>query len=491
MAEKKIGEKADATDIEKSAPLPYTDSEWKSDESLHLVYANENLLKKWNLQMHEAAGKNVKDLGYDSEATRAIAEASKRALQGEEVSDEKWFTYADGTRRRIRFTIKPRLENGNVVGVHGRSRDLTHTAYTDETLRQSHDNLISVLEGMNDAFCAFDQQWNFVRVNAVYEKIFGKPRGQLIGRNLWEVFSTSISEHYFKEYHRVMKDRVSISFDSHYEGFDLWTTSNAFPTDDGGIAIFLKDTTIQKKAELQAIKDAENLRAALAVRDEFLSIASHELRTPLTSLKLLMEVTKRKSAAGLNSDAFAEAYEKFVKVSDRQIDRLIELVNDLLDVTRISSSKLEFNLAPMQLSDLIDEVIENYSEALEQARCKVTVLGKKSQMVNWDHSRIEQVFVNFFSNAIKYAPASPIEIQIARSGDDIVIEFKDSGAGIPADRVPHVFERYERASSRNISGLGLGLYIVKQIVEGHGGAITVRSTEGRGTTFTLVIPVGI
>lgn len=233
----------------------------------------------------------------------------------------------------------------------------------------------------------------------------------------------------------------------------------------------------------------EAAQEAIKVRDEFLSIASHELRTPLTPLKLQLQSLGRhlKASDVLESDARVL---KMVESSDRQVNRLTSLIDDLLDVSRISAGKLNLNKEKIQLAELMEEVISNYKHQLQEKKIHLEVSLDRDLHGDYDRVRIEQVFINLLTNAAKYAPGKPLKIKLERSGDSATISVEDQGAGIsPADQ-RRIFERFERVKDRdNVGGLGLGLYISRQIVEAHGGTISVESKPGVGSRFWVTLPL--
>lgn len=249
---------------------------------------------------------------------------------------------------------------------------------------------------------------------------------------------------------------------------------------------------LAKRASL-AIDNArlyQKARDAIRVRDEFFSVASHELMTPITSLKLELQLAKRRIQPERNKMPPPEKLKTMIDVWSIQVERLTDLVGDLLDVSRIQAGKLAFSFRECKVEEIVREVIDRFSEQLEQARCAVELPAGPSITATWDRFRMEQVFVNLISNAIKYAPGAPIRIHAASNGEHATLSVQDSGPGIPKDRHAKIFERFERgANARGVNGLGLGLSIVKEIVAGHQGEIHVESEVGRGAKFILHIPL--
>lgn len=232
----------------------------------------------------------------------------------------------------------------------------------------------------------------------------------------------------------------------------------------------------------------DEMKKAVSTRDEFLSIASHELKTPITSLKLQIQMTKRKLLSG--NKLLEENLVKSLEVQEKQVTRLTGLVEELLNVTRIQSGKFNYTFEEIDLGELINDIVDKYSDEFKAAKCKLSVYASKSLIVRGDPFRLEQVLVNLLSNALKYAAGKPIEIQTFTDDDLVKLVIKDSGMGISSEKLEKIFDRYERAGShRNISGLGLGLFIVKEIVTQHDGRVYVDSELGKGSSFTVELPL--
>jgi signal transduction histidine kinase len=228
---------------------------------------------------------------------------------------------------------------------------------------------------------------------------------------------------------------------------------------------------------------------AISSRDEFLSVASHELKTPLTSLKLQLQMAERRVKPELGLMPVPEKIVHSIRSSLKQTERLTKLVDELLDVSRIQSGKLMFQFEELKLQEVLGEVIARFDDQLRQVNCLIQTEIPSELRVNWDRSRFEQVVANLLSNAIKYAPGKPIHIKSSLAGTMVRFVVQDFGPGIPKEKQDRIFDRFERAThSRNISGLGLGLYIVRQIIDGHRGSIHVESEPELGSSFVIDIP---
>jgi signal transduction histidine kinase len=226
-------------------------------------------------------------------------------------------------------------------------------------------------------------------------------------------------------------------------------------------------------------------KEAVAQRDEFLSVASHELRTPVTSLQLAVQ-----SALTVGDNAPPGFLRQALESAERQTRRLGRLVDALLDVSKIQAGRLELQKEPMDLVALVREVTALLAEDARRAGCEMRLLAGKEPLVgNWDKARLEQVVINLVSNAIKYGAGAPIEIAARSDGKRARFEVRDNGIGVPIAERGRIFERFERAvSARHYGGLGLGLYIVRRIVDAHGGHVAVESSQGEGARFVVELP---
>ena len=226
-----------------------------------------------------------------------------------------------------------------------------------------------------------------------------------------------------------------------------------------------------------------DLQSALAARDRFISVAAHELRTPLTSLSLQISLFERR----LDQGADREALRRTLDALDRQADRLVQLVGELLDVTRIQAGRLELHREPVILSTLVREVCSRCAPLLESGQNRLTLALEEGVVCDVDPSRLEQVLVNLLANAARHAHGSPIEVAVWGTDDGARLRVRDSGPGISESVRAQLFERFARAPGAT-PGLGLGLYIAREIVDAHGGRIEVESARERGTTFTVHLP---
>lgn len=233
------------------------------------------------------------------------------------------------------------------------------------------------------------------------------------------------------------------------------------------------------------------LREAVRARDDFLGQASHELRTPLTSLKLQLQRLESEVGHLAPDGALPRRdLERRLALLSKQANRLATLISALLDVSRMSAGRLSLELEDVDLAEVARDVADRLREQALAAGCSIQLEAGGPPIVGrWDRLRLEQVITNLLTNAITYGTGKPIEVGFAEHGGDIVLRVRDQGIGISPEDQRRIFQRFERAvSSRNYGGVGLGLWIVQQIVTAHGGQISVESDPGQGATFTVSLP---
>ncbi|RZL17142.1 MAG: hypothetical protein EOO89_09375, partial [Pedobacter sp.] len=242
----------------------------------------------------------------------------------------------------------------------------------------------------------------------------------------------------------------------------------------------------QKKAQklLGTILDITDYKKLQQQKDDFISIASHELKTPLTSLKASLQLLQRQKDRGN-----FELLPRLIDQAGKSMEKISGLVEDLLNVSRLNAGTIQIKRSHFLIKTLIDDCSMNVKDAGMQ---KIILQGDLWAEVFADENRIEQVLNNFVTNAMKYAPDSPvITIRVEQDAGALKVAVTDQGPGIAQDQLPHLFDRYFRAdeSGRQVSGLGLGLYISAEIIERHGGTIGVESELGKGSTFWFSLPV--
>jgi signal transduction histidine kinase len=240
----------------------------------------------------------------------------------------------------------------------------------------------------------------------------------------------------------------------------------------GGAVIAHIDITEQKQLEQR--------------KDDFISMASHELKTPVTSLKMFTQLLRRQIARA-GADALLPQFDKM----DAQIDRLTRLIQELLDVSRIYAGKLEVRDEPFDLAELVKDTVETFQATVLEH--PITLRGGASGRVRGDSDRIEQVLLNLLGNAVKYSPQhAPVEVMIDEHPTGVIVSVQDQGIGIDPRHHDRIFDRFYQvtdSAEKTFPGLGMGLYISKQILQLHHGDLWVESVKGQGAVFRFKLPL--
>jgi signal transduction histidine kinase len=327
----------------------------------------------------------------------------------------------------------------------------------------------TVLESAPDPLVVTDRQGRIVFLNAQAERLFGYDGAELAGAPLEQVVPTVMG---------VRRDGSE---------FPAEISLSSLDTDDGPLlltAIHEVPAPIEPKVSSPSVSDE-----ALRLRDEFLSIAAHELRTPLTALQLQVDGLDQLlgSLESPAPDGFDRVQARVEKAA-RNVARLTDLVNTLLDLSRIMGGRLDLNREQTDMAALVRQVAEDFSEG-ERAGSLLAIEAPEPIPVHCDRYRLEQILTNMLSNAIKYGKGRPIEVRVVAQGDSVDVEVRDHGIGVAPEDRQSIFEKFERApAARNYGGMGLGLYISRCLAEAHGGSIFVATTDGEGATFVLRIP---
>ncbi len=383
-----------------------------------------------------------------------------------------------------------RLETGAIVGGIAIIRDVTPQTAAEEQLRETEARFKNMADASPvllwmsrpDALCTFFNQTWLQFTGRTLEQEWGV--GWAAGVH-FEDF-----QHCVDTYIDAFNERRVFEMEYRLRRADgeyRWVLDRGTPryTPDGNFAGYIGscvDITDLKRLEGE-------LRQAVSARDEFLSIASHELKTPLTALQLQIQslartVERRPQESHLNG-RFAQN----VNAARRQTERMANMVDLLLDVSRIAEGKLSFEYEELDLTSLVKELIARSKDSLDQAGCAVEFRAEGAVVGRWDRLRLEQVITNLLSNAGKYGAGKPIEVSVEGSGATASVTVIDHGIGISSENQARIFERFERAvSPRHYGGLGLGLWISRQIATALGGSIRVDSVPGQGATFVVDLP---
>ncbi|MCK6548191.1 PAS domain S-box protein [Myxococcota bacterium] len=431
--------------------------------------------------------------GSDRNGQRIAAQdwAMARALRGEKCEDlvEIEPFDAPGTRRTMLNSGAPvKSASGRIVGAVIAQMDITTLMEAKAALRESEARFRALADNMSQLAWMADERGDIFWYNQRWFEYTGRPLEEMKGWGWRDVHHPDHVARVVEKFSRHVEsgdpweDTFPLrSRDGHYR----WFLSRAVPIrDDRGRVTRWFGTNTDITAQIEA---EEALRAAVAHRDEFLSVAAHELRTPLTALSLQLEGIRRILAKEVEP-AGGRATAR-LDTAIRQSDRLGALIESLLNVSRIAAGHFRLEAERFDLGALVHEVVERVADLAVRAGCALRFERSGDLEGTWDRSRLDQVVMNLLTNAIKYGPGKPIEVSVAGREATVEIVVHDRGIGLSdADRV-RIFDRFERAvSSTHYGGLGLGLYIAREIVHAHGGTVDVESALGEGATFVVRLP---
>jgi PAS domain S-box-containing protein len=351
--------------------------------------------------------------------------------------------------------------------------------------------LSAIVDSSDDAIVSKTLDGIVISWNPAAERIFGYTAAEAIGHSIRLIIPPELQAEEDYVLSQIRQGRRIDHFETIRQTKDgrrvnISLTISPIRNAQGvivGASKIARDITLRKQFEREREQARQQLAEALAGRDEFIAMAAHELRNPLNVLTLLWRLMER----GLEQSS--NIREKgFFEKSRAQLEKLTLLVDRLLDVTRIRAGSFEPYREPFELSSLIRDA--TYRFTLDNSTPRIGLELESGLEGTWDRLRIDEVITNLISNAIKYGGENPIEIKTCRQGDNAVVTVRDQGIGIaPADlnRIFELFERSDRSSK--VEGLGIGLWITKRIVEAHGGTIAVASELGRGSLFTISLPL--
>ncbi|WP_083776854.1 PAS domain-containing sensor histidine kinase [Anaeromyxobacter sp. Fw109-5] len=353
----------------------------------------------------------------------------------------------------------------------------------------------SLLDSVPDAMVIADEHGEIVHANREAERLFGWPRSELAGRPIEILLPSRFrAEHraHRTGYHAAPRTRpMGLGLDLsglRKDGAEFAAEISLSPIEVDGrrcVVAAVRDVTDRKLLEGRArlwSKAQDEVRE----RDEFLSVASHELRTPVTALQLQLQLLHRLAARG--KDDVPRLLEPRVEALERQTRRIALLVNELLDVSRMRLGRLELRYEALDLADVVRGAAAQVREEVARSG-SVLQLDLARAPGRWDRMRLEQVVTNLLLNASKFGQGKPIAVEVEADGPRARLRVTDQGMGIAPEHHARVFERFERAVPiANYGGLGLGLYVARQVVAAHGGEIRVESLPGAGATFTVELP---
>ena len=437
----------------------------------------------------------VTRLPVESPATRALRQGVVVGLANHTVLIQK-----DGKECPIDDSAAPiRNELGYVSGCVLIFRDVTAQRLIE---RDKANQLLtarllaSIVETSNDAIISKSLDGIIQTWNAAAERLFGFTAEEVVGRHI----SLVIPPERLAEEEQIIASLKAGKRIEHYETerlrkngqlFEVSLTISPIKDDSGnviGASKIARDITEQKRIENDLQRLAANLSDADRRKNEFLATLAHELRNPLAPMSNMLEVAKR---AGADGEIIKRAHETI----ERQLGQMVRLVDDLLDLNRITHDRLELRRSEVELSTVIQQAVEVARPLIDAAGHKLIVdLPDEPIYLNADRARLAQVFGNLLNNSSKYTRShGTITLRAKQTDGEVVVTVKDTGAGIPHDKLASIFDMFmqvDGTAERSQGGLGIGLTLVKRLAEMHGGLIEARSAgEGQGSELIVRLPV--
>ncbi|MCX2585720.1 ATP-binding protein [Pedobacter sp. MR22-3] len=349
------------------------------------------------------------------------------------------------------------------------------------SLRESELFLSSIIQTVRESLLVLDPEFNVVSANDYFIKTFKVTKEETVGTNLYKLGNHQWDIPKLKE---LLIDILPTN--NPVEDFEV---EHDFPH-IGRKLMLLNAYRIELEGQfkdqiLLAIEDITEKREIERRKDDFLSIASHELKTPLTTIKGYVQAMER-----LMPEGAGERFRNMLAKTSQYLDRLNNLIAELLDVSRIQTGNIELHKQPFQFDKMVKEAVEAIQSAASNHEIQIT--GTSGITVSADESHIVQVLNNLLSNAIKYAPdAEKVHVHISKVSEFVKVSVTDKGMGISPEDQKRIFERFFRAGDiqQRFPGMGIGLYICEQIIKNHNGTLWVESEKGKGSTFSFTLPI--
>lgn len=446
---------------------------------------------------------HIKVLGFDATGAE-VSQAQPESVEVHGILNNVYQTGVTAHLRKIPVTVGKNLryfdltyvarknEAGEINGIMILGSEVTENVLAELKVQSSEKKLKLALESGSMGLWHFDLVTNKVTTSETLNEMLG------IDENIEDVEALNSNlihpddkEHVDLAWKKAVEEGSSYTKDYRIikpTGEIRWITSlGVAELDENRKPVSLSGISF----DITSIKSTEKkLKEALQFRDDFLSVASHELKTPLTSLKLQIQTSLRKFSREDIEISKADM-EKILQKNNHQIDRLVRLVDDMLDLSRIQSGRLSFSFRMTNLADILKDCFQLFEEQFRQNQNILTLNLKTNEAMGmFDRERMEQVLINLLTNAFKYGRNNPVAIELSLLKGKAIIAVIDQGTGISPENFEKVFRKFERAvTPSEVSGLGIGLYISREIVEAHGGKIWIESQLSEGSTFFVELPI--
>lgn len=425
---------------------------------------------------------------HSEETKKEARDAVARAAKGQFVRFETVHYGPDGRSITVDFSLKPVLDKtGKVIYLLPEGRDVSEQRAAQRLVEDSENRLRAVFTCLAEGVYQIDLDGNLVYMNKAAERLLGHTQNELLGRNMHEAIHSVTPDGEFRKSEDCPLLRVAQT------GIVCRVSEDWFQRIDGTfMPVEYVSSPLQQEGKVVgavvAFQDISLRRDAENRVSEFYSSVSHELRTPLTSIRGALKLLE----AGKGGE-LGERGKHLVTMGRQECDRLVRLINDILDIRKIEAGKLELKLENVNASAFVEQAVDSLNALAQENNVKLRVDGSCNMDVKVDKDRLTQILTNLISNAIKFSPPQgEVLIRVARDNDSVRFSVMDRGVGISIanqQKLFRLFQQVDSTDSRPKGGTGLGLAISKALVEQHGGRIGVDSQEGEGSTFWFTIPL--
>lgn len=374
-------------------------------------------------------------------------------------------------------------EDGRIVEIQGALQDITASHEAMEQVRQFAERQSRIFESITDAFYTLDRDWRFTYVNRRSEQLLQKSRRDLLGANAWDMFPDAVGSEIEKQYRYAMETGESVSFEARYEPLDEWFEVSAYPSEEG-LAVYYRSIKERKLAEKQLEQTMAELERSNRELQDFAFVASHDLQEPLRKIQTFSDRLLTRS------DGFDEQEQDYLRRMQSAAKRMQSLIQDLLTYSRVTSRAQPLTVC--DTNQILAEVLQDMETMISQENAAID--SRPLPPITGDATQLRQVFQNLLSNAIKFhkedeTPQVSIRAE-NETGNGWTLVFSDKGVGFDERYADKLFYPFQRLHKENFPGTGIGMAIVKKILDRHGATVSVRSGIDQGTSFRIFFPTG-
>lgn len=454
-----------------------------------IAEVNQTVLRLIGLKKEEIIGKKIsglknvfseKEIGKHIQAINNVKKDTRINEYESNLKSKKDIEYT------FLFSIDCIKEDEKIKGILLRGRDITQRHRAWDELVKLEEKYRVLAETSADGVITIDPMGRITYVNPAFEKMLDKRKSQILA-TLFRDYLSEDSVYFFQQIFIDIRkkdkkiENVELEL-NHASGKLIPIEINLAPLkkndDFVGMVCSIRDITERRQVENE-LKKSERLKT------EFMNIAAHELKSPVTPIKGYLELI-------ITSEDANEKIKNWAKISLRNSERLLRLVNDILDVSRLDTDTMRFEMVKLDTNEILNEIVEDMRAAIEKNNLKFnTKIEKDLPSIMGDRHRLSQIFKNVLGNALKFTDNGHIGIKAEKKKDHILISIDDTGIGISKVELKKIFTKFYQAYSgddRKNEGVGLGLFICKEIIKKHNGDIWVESDLGKGTTFFIKIP---